>query len=80
MAMDVPHAWLAFPSKSIYDLDNIRLSDLSTEDQNQGLQAIFTLESIIVEGHARDMPTGQPPRGLQLILASQDEVYKTDSL
>lgn len=69
-AMDVQRSWLAFPKSSIHDLDNIRLGDLSQSSRAEGVKAIFELESIIVEGHARDMPSGQPPRGLQLELQS----------
>ncbi|KAL8279773.1 hypothetical protein RQP46_007868 [Phenoliferia psychrophenolica] len=66
---DLPRAWLAFPRSSVHDLDNIRLADLAPSAREEGVQATFELEAIIVEGHARDVPSGSPPRGLQLELA-----------
>ncbi|KAM0749302.1 hypothetical protein T439DRAFT_327029 [Meredithblackwellia eburnea MCA 4105] len=71
--MDVQRSWIAFPKSSVHDLDNIRLADLPASSRVEGVQAVFELESIIVEGHARDMPIGQPPRGLQLELSSTSE-------
>ncbi|KAI5475335.1 UDP-glucose:glycoprotein glucosyltransferase [Pseudohyphozyma bogoriensis] len=68
--MDTQKSWLAFPKSSVHDLDNIRLADLSSSARLAGVKAAFELESIIVEGHARDMPSSQPPRGLQLELQS----------
>ncbi|KAK4698563.1 UDP-glucose:glycoprotein glucosyltransferase, partial [Phenoliferia sp. Uapishka_3] len=68
--MELQKSWLAFPRSSVHDLDNIRLADLPSLSRAEGVRATFELESIIVEGHARDMPAGQPPRGLQLELKS----------
>lgn len=65
-AADVQRAWLAFPRTGIHDLDNIKLADLSENSRPQGVEAILELEALIVEGHARDMPSSRPPRGLQL--------------
>lgn len=69
-ATNLPNAWLAFPKESVYDLDNIRLADLPATSRDQGVTAVFELESLIIEGHAREMPTSAPPRGLQLELMS----------
>lgn len=76
----MPNSWLAFPKTTRYDLDNIRLSDLTASARQTGIRAVFELENLIVEGHARDMPAGSPPRGLQLVLSSADEQVKVDSL
>ncbi|KAK4048009.1 killer toxin resistant protein [Microbotryomycetes sp. JL201] len=68
-AADLPNSWLAFPIESVHDLDNIRLGDLSARQRKQGgVRALFELESLVVEGHAREMPAGAAPRGLQLEL------------
>lgn len=72
-AMDLQRSWLAFPKESVHDLDNIRLADLPASARAEGVQAVFELESIIVEGHAREIPAGSPPRGLQLELKSVEE-------
>ncbi|KAM0787865.1 hypothetical protein ACM66B_003917 [Microbotryomycetes sp. NB124-2] len=68
-ATDLPNSWLAFPIESVHDLDNIRLSDLSEKQKmSGGVKALFELEALVVEGHAREMPVGSAPRGLQLEL------------
>lgn len=66
LGVDTPSSWLVIPRESIHDLDNLRLSDLSSN-----VQPIFELQSLIVEGHARDVATGAPPRGLQLQLTDR---------
>ncbi|BGP32069.1 killer toxin resistant protein [Rhodotorula toruloides] len=66
--IDAQQAWLAFPKHSVHDLDNIRLADLPAWSKASGVEAVFELESLLVEGHARDMPSSRPPRGLQLEL------------
>ncbi|GAA5860419.1 hypothetical protein JCM1840_000253 [Sporobolomyces johnsonii] len=68
--IDAQQSWLAFPKTSVHDLDNIRLADLPDWSRKKGVEAVLELESIIVEGHARDMPSSKPPRGLQLELRS----------
>ena len=67
LSIDAHRSWLAFPESSVHDLDNIRLRDLPRHSQ---VSATFKLENLIVDGHARDMPTAAPPRGLQLELSS----------
>ncbi|GJN89390.1 hypothetical protein Rhopal_002370-T1 [Rhodotorula paludigena] len=70
---DTQRSWLAFPSTSVHDLDNIRLADLPAWSKANGVEAVLELESLVVEGHARDMPSSKPPRGLQLELKSGAE-------
>ncbi|SCV74361.1 BQ2448_6793 [Microbotryum intermedium] len=83
-AMDTPKAWLAFPKKSVHDLDNIRLKDLPAWARKQGVDADFELESLVVEGHAREVPRGTPPRGLQLELVNEgkgeEEQHRVDTI
>ncbi|BGP16173.1 hypothetical protein JCM10213_001389 [Rhodosporidiobolus nylandii] len=77
---DTQRSWLAFPKKSVHDLDNIRLADLPPSSKATGVEAVFELEALVVEGHARDMPSSKPPRGLQLELRSgsrESEAQKT---
>ncbi|BGP48159.1 killer toxin resistant protein [Rhodotorula kratochvilovae] len=71
--VDAQKSWLAFPKTSVNDLDNIRLADLPEWSKAKGVEAVLELESLIVEGHARDMPSSRPPRGLQLELKSGAE-------
>ena len=64
--MDVPLSWLVRPREALYDLDNIQLGNLSPEDHS--LKAVFDLDYLVVEGHAREVHNHNPPRGVQLEL------------
>ncbi|KAG6918623.1 hypothetical protein DXG01_013034 [Tephrocybe rancida] len=66
LAMDVPSSWLVRPREALYDLDNIQLGNLSPEDN--GVKAVFDLDYLVVEGHAREAHNNSPPRGVQLEL------------
>lgn len=71
--MDVPSSWLVRPREALCDLDNIQLGKLSPEDQSQGIHALFALDYLVVEGHARELKTVNPPRGVQLQLISTQD-------
>ena len=66
--MDVPQPWLVRPREALYDLDNVQLGQLDPEDRVKGVEAVFDLDFIVIEGHARDTLLNAPPRGLQLQL------------
>ncbi|RXW17921.1 hypothetical protein EST38_g7933 [Candolleomyces aberdarensis] len=68
LAMDVPSSWLVRPRESLYDLDNIQLGQLLAQDNS--VTAIFSLDALILDGHARDASTQAPPRGVQLQLTT----------
>ncbi|KAI3613174.1 glycoprotein glucosyltransferase [Moniliophthora roreri] len=68
LAIDTPSSWLVRPREALYDLDNIQLRNLSPEDTS--VEAVFELDYLVVEGHARDTLTNSPPRGVQLELVS----------
>jgi UDP-glucose:glycoprotein glucosyltransferase len=70
--MDVPHAWLVRPREAAYDLANIQLSKLGPADREKGVSALFQLDYLVIEGHARDVLTNAPPRGLQVQLSTLD--------
>jgi UDP-glucose:glycoprotein glucosyltransferase len=70
--MDVMQTWLVRPREALYDLDNIQLGNLLPEDRIQGVEAVFVLDYLVVEGHAREIPTSTPPRGLQLQLTKRN--------
>lgn len=78
--MDVPQSWLVRPRESLHDLDNILLASLSPQDRVQGVKAVFDLDYLVIEGHARDMFSNGPPRGLQLQLASHSGEPIADTL
>ena len=77
LAMDVPTAWLVRPSEALYDLDNIQLGKLSPGDN--AVEAIFQLDYIVIEGHARESSTQTPPRGLQVQLVTGDGAQIDDT-
>ncbi|KAJ5137450.1 hypothetical protein N7526_003683 [Penicillium atrosanguineum] len=72
LGMDVPSSWLVAPEESAYDPDNIKLSSLKP---GTNVDAIYALEHILIEGHSRDVTTKAPPRGVQLILGTEDNPY-----
>ncbi|KAI9735982.1 MAG: hypothetical protein M1834_001448 [Cirrosporium novae-zelandiae] len=77
LGMDVPSPWLVAPKESIYDLDNIRLNSLK---EGADVDAIYELESILIEGHSRDLTTGEPPRGAQLVLGTDKQPNFADTI
>lgn len=68
LAMDVPSSWLVRPRESLYDLDNIQLGQLLAQDDS--VTAIFSLDALILDGHAREASTQAPPRGVQVQLVT----------
>ena len=77
LGMDVPTSWLVAPKESVHDLDNIKLSSLKT---GANVDAIYALEHILIEGHSRDVTTKTPPRGVQLILGTEENPHFDDTI
>ncbi|KAL9019467.1 MAG: hypothetical protein Q9185_003258 [Variospora sp. 1 TL-2023] len=77
LALDVPPAWLVAPKESVYDLDNIKLSSVK---DGCNIDAMYELENILIEGHSRDVTTGPPPRGVQLLLGTEKNPYFADTI
>ncbi|GIJ99324.1 hypothetical protein Aspvir_001454 [Aspergillus viridinutans] len=77
LGMDVPSPWLVAPKESIYDLDNIKLSSLKP---GANVDAIYALEHILIEGHSRDVTVKTPPRGVQLLLGTEDNPHFADTI
>lgn len=75
--MDVPASWLVRPREALYDLDNIQLGNLSPE--HNSVDAVFDLDYIVVEGHARETANSSPPRGVQLQLVRADSTPIDDT-
>ncbi|RIB10779.1 Glycosyltransferase Family 24 protein [Gigaspora rosea] len=75
LGMDVIQSWLVTPKASIHDLDNIRLANLT-----KGVDALFELKNILIEGHAFDVTTNSPPSGLQLILGTNNYPAMVDTI
>jgi len=70
ITMDTPPSWLVAPKVSIHDLDNIKLSSLKS---TASVTATYELEHILIEGHSRDLTNGNPPRGVQLALGTEND-------
>jgi UDP-glucose:glycoprotein glucosyltransferase len=75
LGLNVPPSWLVSPKTSVDDLDNIKFS--GTEND---VNAVYELENILIEGHARDIDTSPPPRGVQLLLGTEAQVHFTDTI
>jgi UDP-glucose:glycoprotein glucosyltransferase len=71
----VPENWLADLIRSVYDLDNIRLSDIGGPVHSE-----YELEYLLLEGHCFDSTTGSPPRGLQFNLGTKDQEVIVDTI
>jgi UDP-glucose:glycoprotein glucosyltransferase len=80
LAMEVPQPWLVRPKESEHDLDNIHLASLAPNERATGVKALFDLDFLVIEGHARDTSTGGAPRGLQLQLTTNDGIPIADTL
>ncbi|KAG6818363.1 hypothetical protein H0H93_005573, partial [Arthromyces matolae] len=77
LAMDVSPAWLVRPREALYDPDNIQLDHLSPGDSS--LEAIFDLDYLVDEGHAREIHSNSPPPGLHIeLLRGGDEASPID--
>lgn len=77
LALDVPPAWLVAPKESVHDLDNIKLSAVK---DGTNIDAVYELENILIEGHSRDVTTGPPPRGVQLLLGTEKDPHYADTI
>jgi UDP-glucose:glycoprotein glucosyltransferase len=79
LGMDVPPSWLVRPREAMYDLDNIQLGALSVEDRTRGMEAVFDLDFLVIEGHARNPQSNAPPRGVQLQLTNGNATSVDDT-
>jgi len=77
VGVHTPQAWLVTPIVSVHDLDNICLKSV---DSSTGVNAIFELKNILIEGHAQDMRLRTPPRGVQLILGTKSYPSLVDTI
>nr|VZI33038.1 unnamed protein product [Spirometra erinaceieuropaei] len=80
LAIDAPHNWMVAATKTVEDLDNIRMTDVASRTGDQVVDAEFTLEYLLLEGHCLDETTRQPPRGLQFTLGTADNLERHDTI
>jgi len=78
--MDVPPAWLVSSKISVDDLDNLKLREIKNRRGVDKVEAVYELEHILIEGHSREQPGGQPPRGAQLVLATETDPHFADTI
>ncbi|XP_071491189.1 UDP-glucose:glycoprotein glucosyltransferase 1-like [Diadema antillarum] len=70
-----PESWLVESVRTPYDLDNIKLSEVSGS-----IHAEYELEYLLLEGHCFEQNTGQPPRGLQFTLGTAANPVMVDTI
>ena len=73
--MHTPDNWLVTAARSVYDLDNIKLSDI-----DGAVTSEYELDSLLLEGHCFEAGTGNPPRGLQVTLGTKKAPDFTDTI
>ncbi len=78
--MDVPPAWLVASKVAIDDLDNLKIKDIKARRNTDQIEVIYELEHILIEGHSRELPGGQPPSGVQLVLGTEKEPHFADTI
>jgi UDP-glucose:glycoprotein glucosyltransferase len=74
--MIVPPSWLVSPKETVADLDNVIFNPGSDQD----IEATYELEYILIEGHSRDVTATPPPRGVQLLLGTEQDPHYTDTI
>ncbi|KAI0063832.1 hypothetical protein BV25DRAFT_1801498 [Artomyces pyxidatus] len=80
LGLDEPSSWIVRPREALYDLDNLQLGVLSPEESQRGLDVIYELDYLVVGGHARELHTNSPPRGVQLQLVTDNSEPVGDTL
>ncbi|MGH0151390.1 UNVERIFIED_CONTAM: hypothetical protein FKN15_020190 [Acipenser sinensis] len=70
-----PESWMVESVKTRYDLDNIYLEEVESM-----VAAEYELEYLLLEGHAYDVSSGQPPRGLQFTLGTASDPVIVDTI
>ncbi|XP_017485458.1 PREDICTED: UDP-glucose:glycoprotein glucosyltransferase [Rhagoletis zephyria] len=73
--LQVPENWLVEAVRSVYDLDNIKLSEIGGPVHSE-----YELEYLLLEGHCFDSGSGAPPRGLQVTLGTQKTPAIVDTI
>lgn len=80
LGLDVPPSWLVTPKVCVFDPDNIQLSSLKDRSRGLDLEATYELRSILIQGHARDITVGGPPKGAQLVLGTGRDPHFADTI
>ncbi|CCJ29871.1 unnamed protein product [Pneumocystis jirovecii] len=75
---DFPGSWIVTQKRSIYDLDNLLLSDLFSKKIKE-VVVIYELKYILIEGHAEEIGL-KTPSGIQLALKTKNNIFITDTI
>jgi len=71
-----PESWMITLVRAAQDLDNLKLADITS-----GVAlAEYELEYLVLEGHAKDLTTGSPPRGLQFTMGRTNNTVDVDTI
>ncbi|KAI5693677.1 hypothetical protein M8J75_003456 [Diaphorina citri] len=73
--LHVPDNWLVESIASPYDLDNIKL-----ENVDSNVHSEYELEYLLLEGHCFESVNGNPPRGLQMTLGTEQDPVQVDTI
>ncbi|KAG4304774.1 hypothetical protein PORY_001827 [Pneumocystis oryctolagi] len=76
---DFLESWIVTQKESIYDLDNLLLSDLSSRGVKK-VRAIYELKYILIEGYAEEINSQNVPAGVQLFLKTKKDNFVTDTI
>ncbi|RMZ89744.1 hypothetical protein DV736_g3034, partial [Chaetothyriales sp. CBS 134916] len=77
LGMVVPPSWLVSPEEANADPDNIKFN---VAGNDADVDVLYKLDHILIEGHARDVTAGPPPRGVQLLLGTTEQAHVTDTI
>ncbi|RMZ83351.1 hypothetical protein DV737_g1697, partial [Chaetothyriales sp. CBS 132003] len=77
LGMVVPPSWLVSPEEANADPDNIKFN---VAGNDADADVVYKLDNILIEGHARDVTAGPPPRGVQLLLGTTEQAHVTDTI
>nr|XP_039250114.1 UDP-glucose:glycoprotein glucosyltransferase 1-like [Styela clava] len=76
MTIFPPEGWMVAAVKAVYDLDNIKLEEVSSAS----VTAEYELEHLLLEGHCSDVMTGSRPGGLQFTLGTKSNPLLVDTI
>lgn len=76
MQLEAPRGMVTMAHDAVYDLDNVRLADVTHE---AGVEAAYMVKHVLIEGHALPL-RGSTPRGLQLLLETDDGSEQLDTI
>eukprot|EP00211_Chloroparvula_japonica_P000630 CAMPEP_0119155992 /NCGR_PEP_ID=MMETSP1310-20130426/52027_1 /TAXON_ID=464262 /ORGANISM="Genus nov. species nov., Strain RCC2339" /LENGTH=1475 /DNA_ID=CAMNT_0007148599 /DNA_START=154 /DNA_END=4581 /DNA_ORIENTATION=+ len=76
LEIETPPTWMVQSTHAQYDLDNIRIGDVS----DKKLAVTYELSHILIEGQCEDEETKQTPQGLQLYLGDLGNPHMQDTI